>query len=632
METKITPQPPHAQCCVGFETDVDLLDKVCHHCGRAIAQKHQSIPILGEPNWPNPEFRYLGLLGADQQSAVHCPECAHFPAGRANLWRKFFRLLGGFFGLDSIQKRWYLGSYRPPVPLTPDIPNIAVEEKLDGTITLGSDGVYRAAIKPPTGELKVNFRFLERERSGWEAYCRRYGVRKEDLTAPFHAGFALIKEPSNINFQELTADTSFLKTGVLEFKGSLKELEFFKPVESGQTTNDNKASEPSSAASGLATTHTDEASSPSTATSTQPATASTDATSTAPSSATPTAVANQPNPMPLQSVARNAWSAKFKYAIVRRDDKEIPLLLRLTPTIVPNDQGHSLELTLQLNLETGTSPDLTSLRVEELTIEAPATAGEIVAVNSLTTINKLQPHGAQARVTITWQGGLELSKERPQANVRVRYANPLASTMSIEGKIKASGSGTLSGIKAVRLFYPWGQQRSPQPSTNRKISVSADFVLSLASLRFQETITPTEEYKYTGHVLDTQRIETLTKNLDAANLHVRRVTENPTYTNKTNTQLVNRFWDISGRSYSDAHPLDFHLVLTGEHHVVPSNGNGVGFEAIPPVTTRSHTIRPHENKINVIVSLHGVTTNPAMEQHAERVFENLRQVLENTFR
>ncbi len=630
METKITPQPPHAQCCVGFETDVDLLDKVCHHCGRAIAQKHQSIPILGEPRWPNPEFRHLGLLGAEQQSAVHCDECAQSPAGWANLWRKFFRLLGGFFGLDWLQKRWYLGRYRPPAPLTPDVTGVAFEEKLEGTITLDSNGVYRSESKPPVGEFKVNFRFLERERSGWEAYCRGYGLRKEDLTAPFHAGFALLKDPGNINLQGLPADASFSKTGVLEFKGRLNELEFFKPIESGKTDNENKANEPLPAEPVLPATLAAETSSPPTAISAEPETATTDVASAAPTSNTPTPVANQPKP--AQPSARNGWAAKFNYAIVRRDGKEIPLLLRLTPTIVPNDQGHTLELTLQLNLETGTSPDLTSLRVEELTIEAPAAVGEIVAVNSFTTVSKIQPSGAQAKVTITWQGGLELSKERPQASVRVRYANPLDSTMSIEGKIKASGSGTLSGIKAVRLFYPWGQQRLSQPNTNRKTTVSADFKLSLASLRFQEAITQTDERQYTGHVLDTQIIETLTRHLGAANLYVRQVTENPAYANKTNLQLVNRFWDIAGRAYSDAHPLDFHLVLTGTHHVVPSNGNGVGFEPTPVAATRAFTIRPHENKINVIVSLHGVTTNPAMKQHAERVFENLRQVLENTFR
>lgn len=625
MDPKIITLAPQAQCCIGFESDFEQLDKVCHHCGRALCVNHTSTPILAERQAPNPEFRYLAVLGEEQPVAVHCPECATHPPGWSNLGRKFFRIVGLLLGSDWIQKHWYLGKLRPPVPLTPDVIGINLEEKIDGSITLDAEGVYKAVPEVPTGELKVNFRLMPRDRATWTAYSQRYGVRVPDETTRFHAGFALLKAAGNIAAVDLMPDAHFAQTGVVEFTGLLNQVEFFNPPAATLAPKVDQSAAPVG-------TDPLAAGEPTVLPSPEPVTAT---------AIIPLAAPDQPAPPPptarsastaTQAAPKNSWPGRFKYNIVRSNKKAVPLPLRLIPTIGAGERGCSLTLALQLNLETGTSPDLATMRIEELTIEAPAAVSTVVAAAPFATVSKFPDNGkAATKVAITWQGGLELSKEQPQTRVQVCYARPLTKAMSVTGKVKISGNGTLSGLKSVKLFYPWGQLRSAQPNLTRKTTISINFDLSLHNVRFQETQVKTHEAVYPGPVLDTPLIEKLTTNLDAAQLYVKRVVENPGHPSKTNVQVLQRFWDIAGRSYSTAYAVDFHLALTGEHLVLPGSSSDLGFVASPgsdPVTAA----RSPKNRIKVNMTVQGVSTNPEMEQRVQAVFDDLRNIVEQTLR
>ncbi len=226
MPVEIIPQKPYAQCYICHRPQVD---KVCHHCGRAICDKPtcRSTRLPKESIFPNTEFNGLGLDEASGQSvAIHCRQCVDKFHGKNLVLRLFKAIAGG---------------NRPPLPTQPLINAVFITETFQDQISLDAEGKYTVAeVKPRAGELKFSLQFVDKERRRKHNYGRRFRMR-EGQDFPFHAGFAVLE---GANHWQQLVDTSAqqpieltqVPVDTIALQGNVNELAFFNDLTSRVNT------------------------------------------------------------------------------------------------------------------------------------------------------------------------------------------------------------------------------------------------------------------------------------------------------------------------------------------------------------------------------------------------------------
>lgn len=550
MQTTFIPQNPHPHCYICGESDLEKLDKVCHHCGRAICNQHESTALMLEPLLYNPEFTRLDLQGVTEYKAVHCKECA-----RNHRWR--ILLLGGLgrlLLLPNLYTRLYISKQqRPALPTLPNIARILLEEALSGQATLDANGKYQSPkAETAKGTIKVLFRFTEQDWRRFKRYCAKYGVKPTETTLMYHAGFALLQNTDNLflddsqNAQTQEAQSQepqnteahVLREGTLAFSGHIEKQQFF----------------------------------------------------------------TDPTPKP------NTWEPVCSYTIKRADGKPLPLPIQISPTVKPDGSQQTLELTIQLHPDNPTFTTYETIYLNSVALQAPGElqtatwvwpAAEFTNMTSTTST-------PDTLIPVTWHNLEGLKPNEPKV-LSVGFAQKLQAAMVLQGKITATFIGTLSGVKGVKLFYPWGQPRT-SPRVQLQTKVEVNFTLDLAKVRFQTAHTAPCQFKRTGVVPDHRFINALLRHLSQANYYVRRTVENPPQTPLTNGHLRRYLWDIAGRAYNGVHPIDFHLLITGEE---------------------SHTgSRPNALEVNITTKAVGAAE--IIPAETEKLCENLRTLLEQT--
>ena len=556
---EVIPQRPAARCYICHSPKVD---KVCHHCGRAICDKDdcKSTRLPLEGIFPNQELKGLELEdGYSNFIPIHCRPCARKLHGRwwgERLWKALFR------------------KSRPALPLAPLI-EVTVTETLTDKIILDASGKYTVEKTPSEnvqreGKVEIACQFIERDRRRLAHYRRRFWLKAgSDVT--FNAGFAVLEGTSKLlplSQPGITTAGIHLAgaplVDTLLLRGNVNEIDFFRdennPNNSWNTT--------------LAYTFT----------------------------------GANPYPLPIPTEQREEKSQK------QPEEKPVPLPLQLVPTIDPDDAHRTMALTVQLRHDV----EFENAKIDELTISTSEAMGLFLRLKPGAALTPQQESKAdKATYTAIWRG-LKLETDKAKARLDdfvIVFQERLQPTTQIQGKCEVSFTGTSSGLKDVKVFYPWGKKRD-DVKVKRQTKVTVEFVLDFGKLRFQThqrirpepMPKPTELLKCSCTALDQHFATLLMRNLQAVGLPLRISKEDPGRISRRNGPRVNRLMEFEGRYYNNQQAIDFHLFFTGEEH-------------------EEH---PSESFLQADLYVEGLVTQPAMQDQLQTLQKILREQIEKT--
>jgi hypothetical protein len=577
MTSSLITRPPQTHCykCGSSQS----IGSVCHHCGRLMCADHSPRVVDGRDRPLSAEFSGLDLehtkSGVDP---VHCENCQHFVRSQ-QLWMNVggaasalagllvlilmhkvglgllvFALGVGLAVCGETLNRWRADAARrsrPVLPLLPRFDRVRVRETLEACITLDREGRYRTTAKTVTGRLTIAATFGKADRDRVQWYRRKYELA-ENRDIDFHLGFAVLRGRA-----ALASESGFGPNDerVLPLTGRVREYPFLN----GESTR-----------------------------------------------------------------ATREWRRELEYEV-----RELPggneLPVSLTPSVVQAAGRRALDLDLQWTefpaADTRRRPAID--RIESLELHVPMTWGEVrhVEGNAVLGISDEADAGQAPSRTIRWLPQVVASSER-RWTFAVRFDNPIDFDCAIRGRLEVSLKGAMSGLQGIDLYHPLGFRRSHDPATIRT-RVVVEFELSLAGIRYQDIrIVPDAKLAadadkrktidFEGVVPDHRAIIALTSAISGQGYFVKRVLENPPSTGGR-ANLVNRFWDIAGRTYRGVYPVDFHLVVTGEEIY---NGN----------------VRAEAGTTTTTLFVRGAFASPEMQARVEGVWYQLRDLINETLR
>ena len=266
MKTEILSQTPQTRCYTCSKPNVD---KLCHHCARAICTGHNSVFIPNETGIENPEFTNLDLdYLQNEKDIIHCEDCLHYV--QSHLWMRpravklcVFGLLIGLAGIIfkfwlaillslvviALGIIWYRSINKkheenyeqkrlknpPPFPVIPNIRSVVIDEHRTGSISLNSEGKYISQVDKNKGALTFTLQFAHRDRERLDKYLKKYKLSfSKDI--PFHAGFAVLEGAPNLQFEN---SDIFIENrpNTIAFDGTIGEQPFLANEESQRDSN-----------------------------------------------------------------------------------------------------------------------------------------------------------------------------------------------------------------------------------------------------------------------------------------------------------------------------------------------------------------------------------------------------------
>jgi hypothetical protein len=286
----------------------------------------------------------------------------------------------------------------------------------------------------------------------------------------------------------------------------------------------------------------------------------------------------------------------------------------ITPSIVPESNHHGLELDVQW-VEFGPDEDkpITLEMIEQLRLEFPVSWGDIQnwAIRQEVgaqprAVSGLMPEGRRWLELKRLLPAKPETKDTPRAGgltLSIRFRGKVDPQDEVSGRLTATMRGTLSGVTGVALFNSLGGRRRYAGAASIKTRVDVNFMLSLASIRYQgmrvvpdRTVEDSDRDSYVDEfpvIPGDETVIALTNAMSEEGFYVKRVIENPPRSGRR-ADLVQRYWDIAGRRYEGVYPIDFHIILTGEE--VHSGG-----------------IRPESGTTKVRIVVKGAHTDDEME-------------------
>jgi hypothetical protein len=578
MTVEIIPHAPRVRCYVCGRPEVAM---VCHHCGRAMCDRHGPTPVPEGRTIENPEFTDLGLSHtATGETGIHCKHCVHYV--RSYRWMITLGAVVGVLGLIvllagipaegsaatttgvfatlaaiglvtwgiSLQRGRYrqeIIDSRPPLPVIGNIRSVSVAESIRGQITLDAEGRYTSRADQPQGKLTLTLYFTPRDRERLDTYLKKYDLASSDDIL-FHAGFVVLQGSTDLHFDDPSVCMS----------GQVNTIALTEYIE------------------------------------------------------------DQPFLSSTGAGRGNRWIIRHTYTFPLNHDGTAPILpVQIIPTLIQEGAQRAIELVLQLAPEAGGPSVLTELaRIEELTLRAPQSLGKVELVEPAALVGAAAEASEAEEVTytqaITWKGVSAAPGERRgrRKSFYVRFENAIEPTTVLNGRLRVRFDGALSGLEGVALFYPLGNKRQGV-SVQQHTYVDVDFNLDLGGLRFQEMAALEKRIVREEVVPDHHMVTALTSALSADDFYVKRVIENPPRTSKAGAHITNRYWDVAGRFYDGVYPLDFHLVLTGEE-------------------VYGGTARPYAGKTQMDVTVQGAVTDEEMRGQVAYLRDRLVEIINGT--
>jgi hypothetical protein len=292
----------------------------------------------------------------------------------------------------------------------------------------------------------------------------------------------------------------------------------------------------------------------------------------------------------------------------------------VTPSIAPESERHTLELDIQWTEFGPNDGDPIVLDVIDLLrISVPVSWGRVKEISrgpAMVSPETALDGGAWYRVLEWKQFSPDRSERRSrQFTISVRFENPILGEDDMSGRLEATMKGSLSGVTGIKMYNALGSYRAVSGAPSVKTRVEADFTLSLASVRYQAVrVFPDREDEEMDRfsadfdvIPDDETVISLTNALAEENFYVKRVTENPPRSGGR-AHVMNRFWNIAGRSYEGVHPIDFHLVVTGEE-------------------VHRGDVRPESGNTKIRISVSGAYTDVEMRTWIDNTFTRLHDVI-----
>lgn len=475
---------------------------------------------------------------------------------------------------------------RPPLPLFPHVSSVEVTERLNGEVGLNG-GKYTSTTKEPVqGEITIEISANDGQE--WlRLYRKKYRVQEHEPVR-FAAGLAMFKGKAGLNFadnQDMVLENG---TGLSFGANSAVGHPLFETAP-GQPPGD--------------------------------------------------------------------WKPTARYVVLRdRAPREIPLWI--VPSVVPSSDRRTLEIDLHWN-KLGKEGHKLSLEGWELiALDVPRAWG---AVEGYDPPGPTIEGGDKGRRIIRWeqlpprarnddqQRPVHASKSRtliirfekpilPKSpeDDPVRAGQPISAeeeaerkkNLLIEGTLKATFGGTLSGIEGIEIFLPGGAAlvpltadgwpvKSGQPDVRMRTEVTVHFSISLEDIRYQDDWAvpgdsnarkqrievelaaadarpdgdDAEEIKFRNKidefnvVPDYRTVTKLTDLVSKEGYYVKSVVEHLPYRDDGRANVINHVWDIAGRWYEGVFPIDFDINLRGEDLGESGSGPSIG-KTVAQVTVK----------------------------------------------
>lgn len=235
---------------------------------------------------------------------------------------------------------------------------------------------------------------------------------------------------------------------------------------------------------------------------------------------------------------------------------------QLGEKIEEKEDMNGLELTVQVNPDFINSDLMKGeIRISNFELRADSRLGYIQSVYP----PEAQQGNNNTAPYVKWKNILLVNNTPvPYKVFFVRYRRPVEQTMVFKGCIEVEVNQSASGIKQVLLFFPTGHRRK-DPHCQFKTTIIADFEIHLQKWFVRRTYTL--NFPVLGKNLPPNYsiVNSIVSDLSSnEGYYIQRVIENPPHTNKADAYILNRLWDIGGRWYGGLYPIDFHIVVTGK--------------------------------------------------------------------
>jgi hypothetical protein len=571
------PRAPSAHCYDCGSMDIAA---VCHHCGRPMCDDHGVSAHVAQGTT---EFTGLDL---DNATAWHCLEHDHTVDGglrwlvvsgfaavavgiislfEAAYWAGGSFVVAGGAGavlgyVISRRRREFAVHARPPFPVAPTIESVSLTESIHAVIRFDKDTGYQVTPQPATGRLALDMTLRTADRDRLDSYREKYRLTEEE-PVPFSSGFVVLRGPVGLEF-----DNRHVRVPVFALQGMVHELPF---LTSGS------------------------------------------------------------------GVRNRRYQIDFTHHL--RPGLEIRSIpLWLTPAIVAESDRRTLELDIQWDKDFGYEDRLLEIdRINEIQLIAPIGWGAVrgievdkgVQVSRRSFCRTDDPDDPDEVVHLIKMSGVRLpraAKDNCRLRLVVQFEDRVDIADSIRGSLDMRFRHALSGVSEVQVYHALGAQRrwtrngtaAAGRTTETATTVTADFSLSLAKVRYQDTLMvpdprlPKADPKRAPVELaqvipDHRTVAALTDALSNNNCYVKRVGENPG-SDGPGIDEVRRYWDISGRCYHRLFPIEFRITLTGQEF------QGEGDDAVDGNTT-------------VAVAVRGVYTDSVMKKIIEQTWQNLHE-------
>lgn len=555
MNVELIARSPSAQC---YECFGDNAARVCHHCGRSICHEHDdrdlrqhgSGRIVATTRMAQcPEFSYLHAEQLYQNAAVtHCGDCAHalnshrlarllaalaFLLGAAavatvywNLYPPLSRYLPSdqvFYGgallaaagvvgslVAALAARRSLARNRPPFALLAKIDRLAVEETVRGSVALDKQGNCTVAIEEPTGRLTIDAECTRRDRECLHSYRKRFHVGSQAAVS-YHAGFYALKGTLPIQWHS----TDVVQPNTIAVRGDAGTNSFLNDTAGRQASHIQHSYE-------YALLHTRQA---------------------------PGGSWEGENSWPFVQVV--------PFVPAERDQYVLEIYVR-AGWDSPAALGKASDTLIWKDVAAETAQNAVPLEIEELLLALPQSVGEVAGTEplALTSTSGEQQH-------LVWQGVKLKAEEGQEQCFRIFFRHKLPHDTVINGHVHVKAPTTLSGIREVAGYFPWGGARD-LPKLQLSTRIEATLKLELPPLLFQEAVLLAGDKLYECAGAGDDLVIALAKNLAADGLYLKRLVENRPQASHTDAHITNCYWDISGRSVDRLCPVVFHIAVSGE--------------------------------------------------------------------